>query len=107
NASTDGLQYSWSGDGTISDPSILNPVAQPAASTNYQITATIGGCSASDNVMVTTVPYPIANAGLDSTICFEASAQLNGSVNGTTFSWSPSATIDDPTVLNPIAFPTS
>lgn len=107
NASTNGLQFSWTNDGTLNDPSILNPIAQPTTSTNYQITSTIGGCSATDNVMVTTVPYPIANAGQDSTICFESSAQLNGSVNGTTFNWSPASTLDDPTVLNPIAFPTS
>ena len=105
NAVTNGLQFQWTDDGTINDPNILNPIALPTSTTNYQITSTIGGCTATDNVMVTLVPYPLANAGADTVICYQSNAQLNGTVNGTSFSWSPAVTLNNPNTLNPVAFP--
>jgi hypothetical protein len=33
-ANTDGLQYAWSPDPTLSNPNILNPIATPAVTTN-------------------------------------------------------------------------
>ena len=47
--------------------------------------ATIGSCTATENITITTVPYPIANAGNDTTICFNTPAQLNGSHDGSSF----------------------
>ncbi|MBA2498795.1 MAG: PKD domain-containing protein [Chitinophagaceae bacterium] len=107
NAVTNGLQFMWTGNGTLNDPNILNPVAIPVNTTNYQIISTIGGCNAADEVLVTLVPYPIANAGPDTLICYESSAQLNGSANGTSFTWTPGGTLDNPNILNPISTPPS
>jgi gliding motility-associated-like protein len=104
-AATDGLRYSWTPGQTINNPSILNPKAKPGGTTTYQITARIGRCSATDDVVVTTAPYPKAKAGPDTTICHEASAQLAGSVDGTTFSWTPAETLTGATTLNPVATP--
>jgi gliding motility-associated-like protein len=104
-ATGDGLQYSWSPSATIGNPNIANPMAQPAATTTYQVTATIGGCSATDNVTVSTVPYPGANAGADTSVCFKTSAQLHGTIAGSTFSWSPASSLSNPAVLDPIASP--
>ena len=44
--------YSWSPFVGLSNSSISNPVAIPATSTVYTLTATVNGCSASDNVFV-------------------------------------------------------
>lgn len=105
-ATTDGLQFQWTPAGTLDNPNIKNPIATPTlASTNYQITARVGSCVATDNVVITTVPYPVANAGADQTICYNTSAQLNGSHDGISFTWSPVLYLDDPTVLNPITIP--
>jgi gliding motility-associated-like protein len=104
-AVTDGLRYQWSPASSISNPSILSPKAAPAATTTYQFTAFIGHCSATDNVQVSVVPYPKANAGADTIICYNSSAQLQGSMDGTTFSWSPQALLADATILNPTARP--
>ncbi|MFC2176770.1 gliding motility-associated C-terminal domain-containing protein, partial [Bacteroidota bacterium] len=46
-----------------------------------------------------------ASAGLGDTICSETPIELNGESNGT-YSWSPSATLSDSSVANPIATPT-
>jgi len=107
NASTDGLQYSWQANPSLSNPNSLNPIATPATTTNYQITAIIGGCTATENVLVTTVPRPTVNAGNDVDICFNSTAQLNAQTNGTAFTWSNAASLSDAAVLNPIASPTN
>lgn len=106
NANTNGLRMLWTPSGEIDDPTIVNPKAKPtAATTTYTITARIGRCVDSDDVIVRTVPYPLVDAGEDATICYDTPIQLNGSTNGAQFSWSPVATLSNPDVLNPIARP--
>lgn len=105
-ATTNGLQYSWSGAG-LSNPNILNPVATPVGTTTYQITSRIGGCLATEDVTVNVVPYPVVNAGPDVSICFNTTAQLNASHDGTSFVWTPSASLNNASILNPIASPTA
>lgn len=104
-AITNGLKILWSPASTLDDPTKLNPVANPFTSTNYQAKTTIGGCSTTNDVMISVVPYPLANAGADTTLCLGTQAQLNGQVNGSTINWTPSITLNNPTILNPIAFP--
>jgi gliding motility-associated-like protein len=107
NANTDGFQYSWQADPSLSNPNILNPIATPVTTTNYQVTASIGGCTATENVLVTIAPRPTVNAGNDVDICYNATAQLNAQTNGTAFTWSNASSLSDATVLNPIATPIS
>ncbi len=105
-ANTNGLTFQWTPAATLDDPTLLNPMATPtAASTTYQLRATIGSCSATDQVTITTVPYPVADAGAPQMICNNTSTQLNGSHDGNSFSWTPITYLDDPNVLNPITSP--
>lgn len=107
NAVTNGLSFQWTASsGTLSNPNIVNPIATPTAvSTTYRLRATIGSCFADDEVVINTVPYPVANAGAPQVICYNTSAQLSGSHDGQTFSWSPTTYLNNPTILNPIATP--
>jgi gliding motility-associated-like protein len=104
-ASTDGLQFQWTPVAGLSNATILNPIATPTATTTYQLLARIGSCTATDNIVVTPIPYPVANAGNDTVICFNTTAQLNGSHDGKSFSWSPSSYLNDPNILNPVSTP--
>lgn len=105
-AVSDGLHYLWSPAAQFIDPTLQNPFAfTNNAITNYQVTAIIGGCSASDNVIVTTIPYPVVNAGPDFTICYNAKAQLNGITDGSSWQWSPVNLVSNPTILNPVSYP--
>ncbi len=104
-ATGDGLKYVWSPAATIQNPNSAITNASPAATTNYLVTATIGRCTATDNVIVTTVPYPGSNAGPDTIVCFKTSAQLHASIKGNSFTWSPTNSLDDPNSLNPVASP--
>jgi gliding motility-associated-like protein len=104
-AVSDGLQYLWSPAVTLNDPALQNPIAAPIGTTTYQVIARIGSCSATDNVTVTTIPYPLANAGEDTTICYDQSAYLHGIHNGSSFTWSPTSSLTNFNTLDPIAFP--
>ncbi len=105
-AVTNGLSFQWTNAATLSNPTIINPIATPvSASTTYQLLASIGSCSAVDDVTIFTVPYPVANAGPDQIICYNGEAQLNGNHNGIQFSWSPTSYLNNPNILNPISSP--
>jgi gliding motility-associated-like protein len=104
-AVTDGLKFNWTPADGLNDPTLLNAIAQPPATTTYQLTATIGGCQATDDMKVTLVPYPGAAAGADTVICFNSTAQLHGSIKGISYSWSPASSLVNPNSLNPIAKP--
>ena len=99
---SDGLQYSWSPTAGLSNSKIKNPKAAPgAASTTYRLTSTIGKCSKTADITIRTVPYPAANAGLDSAICFGRNAQLFAS-GGSSYSWTPSFFLSATNIPNPI-----
>ena len=104
-ATTDGLQFSWTPDLDLSNPNIVNPMANPPGNTTYQLTASIGKCSTTDDVNLFPVPYPLANAGPDQMICFNTQTQLNGTVVASNFFWKPQGSLNSPNILNPIAQP--
>lgn len=104
-ATSDGLSFSWTPVANLNNPNIINPIAITNNTTTYQVVASIGSCSATDQVVVTTVPYPGANAGGDPTICYNTSAQLNGSMVGISFNWSPASYLNNAAILNPISTP--
>lgn len=86
-----GLSYLWSPAATLNNPNTKFPKALPtAAATMYHVRANLGKCQAEDSVLVKTVPYPYANAGNDTTICFGDLATLNGSIDGVSSVWLPS-----------------
>ena len=106
NITSDGLRYTWTPAAELNDPTLQDPMALPtAATTNYQVIARIGSCSATENIVVTTVPYPVVNAGPDSTICYNTPAFLHGAHDGSSFSWSPLSSLVNANTLNPTAYP--
>jgi gliding motility-associated-like protein len=106
NIISDGLRYAWTPAASLNDPTLKNPMAlPPAGTTNYQVTATIGSCTETADINVTTVPYPVANAGTNAEICFNTSTQLNATIVGSSFTWTPTTGLSNPNILNPIASP--
>lgn len=52
----------WSPATGLTDPNILNPVASPIATTTYTATLTdANGCSATDDMLLTVTPTPVAS----------------------------------------------
>ena len=103
---SDGLQYAWTPAASFINPLAKNPlVISNNVLNNYQVTARIGGCSATDNIIVTTVPYPLVNAGADFSICNNTVAQLNGITNASSWQWTPENLVSNANILNPLSYP--
>jgi len=67
---TGGVNYSWSPAGTLTGANTQNPMATPAATTTYTLTATDGnGCTGTAIVTVTVLPFLVAEAGPDTAMC--------------------------------------
>jgi gliding motility-associated-like protein len=61
------------------------------------------GCRDTATVNVSILPSPTANAGNDTTICPDATIQLNGiSTGASVYSWHPTKGLSDSTIPNPI-----
>lgn len=103
-----GTNYSWSPSVGLSNPNIANPKASPKQTTTYNVTVTNGTCAGTVvPVTIIVLKKPMANAGDDQKIIAGRTVELNGKALGdhTTFVWSPSDYLDDPTKLNPTASP--
>lgn len=104
NNPTAGATYSWTGpNGFVSNT--MNPVinnATAAMSGVYSMTITLGGQvspAVTCNVLVN--PLPIANAGIDQTICYGTSANLLAT-GGTGYLWSNSAGATAAVTVSPL-----
>ena len=84
----DAATLSWSGG--ISDNTAFTP---NLGTTTYTVTATLNGCSSTDQVDVIVNPLPTVDAGTDQTICEGESTNLSAiNPNNATLSWDNSIT---------------
>ena len=104
--------YSWSPSTGLNDPNAAQPTASPTGTTTYTLTVSDDlGQTDTDTVMVTVATAVVAEAGSDSIIASGGSTALGGSASGGvppySYSWSPTAGLDEPTEAQPTASPTS
>ncbi len=99
--------YQWTSAQTLSNDTIPNPVLQTLTASAWvivQVTDSIG-CQAIDSFFVTVNPQLIANAGLDTLICYQDSFQLAGSAVGGDssymYQWSPAGGLVQTNLSNP------
>ncbi|MDB5249300.1 MAG: cell surface protein [Segetibacter sp.] len=105
---SDGLQWQWTpADGLLTSADIKNPAARPDKTTTYVVTAKLGKCQAKDTIVIKPVPYPIATAGSDVTICYAERTQLTGNIVGAYFTWTPGNSLSGVNTLTPVAGPKS
>tara|TARA_B100000809_G_C15139548_1_gene532449 strand:+ start:2980 stop:7758 length:4779 start_codon:yes stop_codon:yes gene_type:complete len=107
--------YSWSPALGLSNPNIQAPTATPAVTTVYTLTGNLtGSCANTDQVTVHVVPnfnhWMAPNNAANPTICANEIIQLSTvtpqAAHGPySYSWSPSATLNDDTLINPFANP--
>lgn len=96
-----GAIYTWNNASSLSNANISNPVASPSVTTTYTVTVTDGnGCIGTDDVVVTVLSLPVADAGSDLAVCIGDQIQINGS-GGAQYSWAPAAGLDNATIANP------
>lgn len=90
-----GTAYTWSPSAGLSNPSISNPVATPAATTTYVCTVSNGTCTDNDTVIVAVgllvtinTNSVTCNGGTNGT----ASVSATGGLSAYTYQWSNGAT---------------
>lgn len=97
--------YSWRPGKSLSDSTIVNPLANPQVTTTYTVTGTnANGCKNKDSVTITALTLPTVDAGADTAVCQKASANLKGKIAQTCV-WHPGKSLSDSTIANPIASP--
>lgn len=62
-------------------------------------------CTSTDIVRVAFHDQPVISAGSDALLCKGRNIQLNASGSGITFSWTPTNSLNNPNIINPVASP--
>ncbi len=95
--------YFYSIDGTnFQSSNVFN-----VAGGSYTITIKDGnGCLKTQNVNIPLNNTVTVDSGVDATICEGTSFQIPAISNGTSFAWTPAASLDNSTLLTPTASPT-
>jgi gliding motility-associated-like protein len=75
----------------------------------YTVTARLNGCTRTDQVVVTTKPLPLVNAGPDKLIVSGDEVMLNGSgiANPVSIAWTPNTAITGANTYTPLVKPTT
>lgn len=107
-----GATYSWDNGTSLDDPTAANPMASPTVTTTYTVTVSTGvSCSSTDQVTVTVDPSPVADAGIDQSICDGFSVSVGNAATGGTpgysYNWSPAVGLSATNIASPTASPTA
>lgn len=107
-AAATGSTYAWTPATGLSATNIANPIATPQTTTTYTVTATLGTCVRTKNIVIGIKASPAVSAGADKTIVAGDGVQLDGSAsNVLSVAWTPAATLTNANTLTPIAKPTA
>ena len=91
--------YAWTPANSLSNSTVSNPVASPFITTIYKVVVTsrINACAISDQVQVNVNPRPDVNLGFDRILCKGSVATIGVTGQaGTTYQWSPTTGIANP-----------
>ncbi len=105
NPNTNAINFVWSPPSGLNNANTENPLAFPQNTTTYTLNANVGRCNAASSLTIKVAPYPLANAGLDTAICFGKTTQLFAKITGSQFTWAPVNSLLNPNTLTPVAGP--
>lgn len=107
---SEALSYLWTespSNNSLNSYAVKYPLASPVQTTTYYMKANLGHCQDNAKMTVYVSPYPVANAGLDTAICYGTTTQLSGTTDAQYYAWSPAATLTSASTLIPTASPLS
>ncbi|MEO8766325.1 MAG: PKD domain-containing protein [Ginsengibacter sp.] len=105
---TGGDDYVWSPSAGLSNTNIANPIARPASTTSYVVSAGVAGCARrrTDTVLVVVRKLPVVSLTPDTLICDIDTLQLFAfAAAATKFSWTPGYIISNQNIANPLVSP--
>lgn len=98
-----GDTFEWFPAAGLNDPSIADPVATLNGPTTYSVSVS-GACGSDTASIDLVIGTPEGEAGPDTLTCSGTPVPISAS-GGSTYSWSPAASLDDPTAQSPNASP--
>lgn len=101
------VSYTWTPSAGLSCTNCPNPIARPDSSTQYIVQGvSIDGCLGWDTVnLAVRLPFKmVVNTG--DTLCIGGSTQISAT-GANSYVWYPSAGLNNATISNPVASPTS
>jgi gliding motility-associated-like protein len=97
----------WRTSSALNDSNVSNPIALPITTTNFIAKSSNAYCRKYDTILVTVKsPQPI-DAGAAQIICLGDTVQLAATAGLSAYRWTPSNTMDDSTIYNPKASPST
>ena len=99
--------YAWTPSAGLSNAGIANPIATVNSNATYTVTASLNGCTRTDNVVISIKPNPLVNAGPDKTMVDGQGVTLEGSgiSNPTSIAWTPASSLNAANIYSPVAKP--
>ncbi len=104
-----GSNHVWSPAESLSDATIINPVANPTVSTWYTVIAEDElGCTVVDSVRVyvEALPY-LPDTVINLVLCFDEVQEIQltdyNKISNYTYNWTPTTGLNNPRIPNPIA----
>jgi gliding motility-associated-like protein len=95
-ASDNFMTYAWSPATGLSNPNIRNPIATPALTTTYIVTAThtntVRTCTSIDTVKITVRVLPTLNIGADIAMCSSATHTFDAGAGFAEYLWQDGST---------------
>jgi gliding motility-associated-like protein len=91
----------WNNAGSLTDATILNPIASPTSTTEYILSIGTDACILTDTMTVFVVNSATVNDN-SFEICEGESVQLLIDGFAQSYSWSPTTGLSDPNIQNPI-----
>lgn len=105
-ATTNSPIYTWTPSTNIVMSNSLNPRVFPQNTGKYYIRVSDGVCQGVDSVLLSLTSIPIS-VTIDTSLCIGDSIILMAQSTGAAFSWLPITGLSDPSIANPVAFPSS
>jgi len=97
----------WRTSSALNDSNVSNPIALPITTSNFIAKSSNAYCRKYDTILVTVKsPQPI-DAGAAQIICLGDTVQLAATAGLSAYRWTPSNTMDDSTIYNPKASPST
>jgi PKD repeat protein len=98
--------YLWSPSSSLNSSTTTSVTANPSSTTTYTVVGDVLGCTATSQVTVIVNPLPTVSVTSSASICSGQPATLTAS-GASTYSWSPSSSLNTSTGPSVIANPSS
>ena len=105
-----GVNYKWTPAIGLDHDDVANPIATPTETTTYTVRVDNGGCvDESQQVTITVLKRPVANAGRDISIQEGETVNLQGTAAGDNivYYWTPTDNMEFASTLTPAVSPTN